>query len=189
MSDDSDRALLARVARGDEAAHRVLFDAYYSRVFAFTLRRLRDAPLCEEIVDDVFFEVWRSAERFAGRSRVSSWIFGIAQFKCMAAARDRNRLKRSSVRPMVVEALHAVPDQEVLEEVLQMRDELRTARDLLEALPRGQRDVIVLAVFEDLPYEEIAERLGISTGTVKSRIARARGQLRAGLGRSAGGVS
>lgn len=188
QTDERDRDLIARVAEGDEAAHRVLFDAYYARVFAFITRRLGDVSLSEEIVADVFFEVWRSAGRFAGRSRVSSWIFGIAQFKCMAASRDRKRSKRSQVRATKVETLHAVPDDEELEEVLLMRDELRHTRTLVDQLPSGQRDVLELAFFQDLSYDEIAQRLEISEGTVKSRIARARGQLRAGLARNAGGA-
>ena len=59
--DDADRALIARVADEDEAAHRVLFDSYYPRVFSFVARRLGDESLSEEVVADVFFEVWRSA--------------------------------------------------------------------------------------------------------------------------------
>jgi len=186
QSDERDRALVERVAEGQEDAHRVLFDEYYPRVFAFVARRLNDDSLAEEVVADVFFELWRSAGRFEGRSRVSSWIFGIAQFKCMSASRNRRRSKRSAVIPVQVEHLHAVPDDSALEEVLQMREELRQASDLLDALPDGQREVLELAFFEDLPYDAIGERLGISEGTVKSRIARARKQLRESLGRRVG---
>ena len=186
-ADERDRAWLERVAAADESAHRALFDAHYTRVFSFVVRRLGDASLAEEVVADVFFEVWRSADRYEGRSRVSSWLFGIAQLKCMAADRNRKRSKRSAVIPTRVEHLHAMPDEGELEEVLQMREELRRTRDLLDELPQGQREVLELAFFDELSYPEIAERLGISQGTVKSRIARARQHLRSGLGRRTGG--
>ena len=185
-TDERDRAWLEGVAQQDEVAHRALFDAYYTRVFSFVVRRLGDASLSEEVVADVFFEVWRSADRYEGRSRVSSWLFGIAQFKCMAADRNRKRSKRSAVIPTKVEHLHAMPDEAELEEVLQMREELRRTRELLDELPQGQREVLELAFFDELSYEEISERLGISQGTVKSRIARARTHLRSGLGRRTG---
>ena len=185
-NDERDRAWLERVVQADEAAHRALFDAYYPRVFSFVARRLGDASLAEEVVADVFFEVWRSADRYEGRSRVSSWLFGIAQFKCMAADRNRKRSKRSAVIPTRVEHLHAMPDEAELEEVLQMREQLRRTRSLLNDLPQGQREVLELAFFDELSYDEIGDRLGISQGTVKSRIARARQQLRAGLSRRTG---
>jgi RNA polymerase sigma-70 factor (ECF subfamily) len=185
-TDERDRAWLDRVAQADESAHRAIFDAYYARMFSFAARRLGDASLAEEVVADVFFELWRSADRYEGRSRVSSWLFGIAQFKCMAADRNRKRSKRSAVIPTKVEHLHAMPDESDLEEVLQMREELRRTRDLLHELPQGQREVLELAFFEELSYDEIGERLDISPGTVKSRIARARQHLRSGLGRRTG---
>jgi len=185
-ADRRDRDWIARIAGGDESAHRALFDVWYARVLSFVARRLGDASLAEEITDDVFFEVWRSAARFEGRSRASSWIFGIAQFKCLAADRNRRRSKRSAVVPTRVEQLHAMPDERELEEVLAMRHELRRTRELLDELPRGQREVLELAFFEELPYDAIAEQLGISQGTVKSRIARARDHLRGGLAKRTG---
>jgi RNA polymerase sigma-70 factor (ECF subfamily) len=185
-ADERDRAWLERVAQADEGAHRALFDAYYARMFSFSVRRLGDASLAEEVVADVFFEVWRSADRYEGRSKISSWLFGIAQFKCMAADRNRKRSKRSAVIPTKVEHLHAMPDESELEEVLQMREELRRTTDLLEGLPQGQREVLELAFIEELSYDDIGARLGISQGTVKSRIARARKHLRSGLGRRTG---
>lgn len=184
--DSDDRDLLARVCRQDAAAHRVLFDRYYGRIFAFVLRRLRDSALAEEIVADVFFEVWRSAERFSGESKVSTWMFGIAQFKSMTADRNRRRAKRRSVIPTNVEILHAFPDTADAQERIVSRAELRRLMSLVDTLPEGQQDVIKLAFIEELDYEEIAKRLGISQGTVKSRIARARNQLRQGLRRQAG---
>lgn len=177
----SDERLLDRVCQRDSAALRLLFQRYYTRVFAFSRRRLRDPQLAEEVTADVFFEVWRSANAFEGASRPATWIFGIARFKCSAAHRDRSRLKRSSVVPANVEVLHGYADQADFGVRMEARDELRQVQQALEWLPEEQRRVMELAVIEGLPYEEISQRLRIPEGTVKTRVARARARLRGGV--------
>src|SRR5262249_26326885 len=97
---ESDEVLLARVARGDSAGHRLLFDRYLARVTAFLRRRLADAGLCDEVVSDVFFEVWRSASAWRGESSVASWIFGIAHFKALSARRGLSQGQRAAVVPV-----------------------------------------------------------------------------------------
>ena len=183
--DDSglpDAELLDRIRhQRDSAALRTLFQRYYSRVYWFVQRRLHDANLTEEVVADVFFEVWRSAAKFAGASRPSTWIFGIAHFKCVGAHRDRKRHKRSAVVPTNVETLHRVADGHDAGERLESRDELRMVERAIAALPEEQRRVIELALIEGLPYDQIAERLHVPEGTVKTRVARARARLRLGL--------
>src|SRR5262245_14666413 len=123
--DAEDRRLLERVSRRDGAAHRVLFERYYGCVFAFAERRLGDRGLCEELVADVFFEVWRSAASYRGGSRVSTWIFGIAHFKCLRAARDRLRAKRVALLPFEGGQLHRIADEADLEAQLGARFELQ----------------------------------------------------------------
>jgi RNA polymerase sigma-70 factor (ECF subfamily) len=184
LSDAEDLRLLDRVCERDSAAHRELFDRYYPRLYAFVLRRLGDRPLTEETVADVFFEVWRSAETFRGGSRVSSWIFGIAHFKSLRVDRDRRRAKRQSVIPTSVEYLHAVPDESDLEREVDARAELRRVEALLARLPADLAEVIRLAFVEGLEYAEIASRMGVSEGTIKSRVSRARRQLRGGMQRA-----
>ena len=183
-SDASDSELLDRIrGQRDSAALRALFQRYYSRVYWFVQRRLHDSNLTEEVVADVFFEVWRSAANFAGASRPSTWIFGIAHFKCVGAHRDRKRHKRAAVVPTNVEALHRVAEDHDMGERLESRAELRLVQQAIAALPEEQRRVIELALIEGLPYDEIAERLQVPEGTVKTRVARARARLRLGLRR------
>lgn len=182
-SGESDAELLDRIREQDSAALRTLFQRYYSRVYWFVQRRLHDANLAEEVVADVFFEVWRSAHSFAGASRPSTWIFGIAHFKCVGAHRDRRRHKRASVIPTNVETLHRVADGNDMDERLESREELRLVQQAIAALPEEQRRVIELALIQGLPYEEIANQLQVPEGTVKTRVARARARLRLGLRR------
>lgn len=181
----SDTSLLDRIRARDSAALRLLFQRYHARVFHFVMRRLGDPALAEEVVADVFFEVWRSIEQFQGASRPSTWIFGIAHFKATGAHRDRSRLKRSSVVPTRVETLHRIADDGDVDARLMAREELELVHRALARMPRDQREVLELAVLEGLPYDTIAERLGVPEGTVKTRVARARARLRRGLERFA----
>lgn len=179
MTDDRhDRITLAKVAERDEEAYRDLFQRYYPRVFAFVNRRLGNPELSEEAVADTFFEVWRGAASFQGRSRVSTWILGIATFKCREAHRSRSRLKRSAVISTPMEKLAAVADEQDLEARLVARDELRWAKHRIDELPEDQRRVIELSIVEGRSTADVARRLRVSGGTVKSRLSRARRQLR-----------
>lgn len=182
-SGENDAVLLDRIREQDSAALRTLFQRYYSRVYWFAQRRLHDANLAEEVVADVFFEVWRSAHSFAGASRPSTWIFGIAHFKCVGAHRDRRRHKRASVISTNVETLHRFADDDDMNGRLEAREELRLVQRAIATLPEEQRRVIDLALIQGLPYEEIATQLQLPEGTVKTRVARARARLRLGLRR------
>lgn len=181
MDPRTDRELLAEVARADEPAHRELFRRYHVRVLDFVQRRLADRALCEEVVIDTFFEVWRRAGSFRGESTVATWIFGIAQFKCMLERRKLSREKRSAITVVEDAASHAVTGKDELDEQIGARAELRSVRRLLASLPEAHRRTVELALIEGLPYSEVARQLSISEQTVKTRILRARSHLRAGL--------
>lgn len=183
VSGENDAVLLDRIRERDSAALRTLFQRYYSRIYGFVQRRLHDTNLAEEVVADVFFEVWRSAHSFAGASRPSTWIFGIAHFKCVGAHRDRRRHKRASVISTNVETLHRFAGDDDINGRLEAREELQHVQEAIAALPEEQRRVIELALVQGLPYEEIAEQLQVPEGTVKTRVARARARLRLGLRR------
>jgi RNA polymerase sigma-70 factor (ECF subfamily) len=173
----TDEMLMARIQARDHGAFRALFDRYYARVFAFAQRRLHDAGLSEEIVADAFFEVWRGAPAFRGASRVSTWLFGITTFKCREADRNRRRLKRASVVSAEPALLHAVSDDREILDQLEARSDLRWLRRRFDQLPGVQREVAELAG-EEQSIDEMAGKLGVSEGTVKSRLSRARRALR-----------
>jgi RNA polymerase sigma-70 factor (ECF subfamily) len=177
----ADAALLDLIKAQDARAHRALFERYHGRVLSFLQRRLRDRELAEETAADVFFEIWRNAAAFRGASLASTWIFGIAHFKCLEADRHRRRMKRSQVLPTNVEFLHRVADPRDLTSELGTRAELRQVVRLIARLPAEQRATVELALVEGLSYDEIAERLGVPEGTIKARVARARTRLRSGV--------
>ena len=173
----SDGALIERIQKRDHAAFRALFDRYYARLFSFAERRLGDRELSEEVVADAFFEVWRGASSFRGASRVSTWLFGIATFKCREANRNRRRLKRAYVVSAEPLLLQAVSDDRDILDQLEARSDLRWLRHRFASLPAVQREVAELAGDEQ-SVDDMAGKLGVSSGTVKSRLSRARRALR-----------
>lgn len=182
-SDAEDAARIQRVARGDLEAFRALFARYYPRVYAFVRRRLRDPGQTEDIVAEVFFELWRSAGRYRGEARPSTFLCGIAHFKCLSALRAERRHKRAYVQSVDTARLWGVVDPGSAAAELESRDQMREVRRALDELPEGQREVVELAFMDGLAYAEIADRLGVAEGTVKTRVARARVRLRRALSR------
>ncbi len=176
--DAEDEVLVREIAAGDTDAFRKLFQRYYPRIYAFVLRRLGESTAAEDTTVETFAELWRTAKKFRGESRPSTWIYGIAHFKALAARRAAGRNKRSKVISVDFETLSRAPAEEDLEEKLEAREEVRRVRQAIQALPQRYRQVIELAFFENLPYGEIARRLGMAEGTVKTQVSRARERLR-----------
>ena len=185
--ESEDGVLLSAVAdERDPVAYRVLFDRYYPRVFIFVQRRLGDRELAKEVVSDVFVEVWSSAPAFRGESKISSWIFGIARFKCLEAYRRGRRLKRSRVVATDDQILSQHADPMSSESRVDARQELARVAAVLGKLPAAQREALELSVVQGLDLEEVAKRQNVSKETVKTRISRARKGLRRMLGVSEG---
>lgn len=183
-----DAPLLAAIAASrDREAFRSLYDRYYPRVFVFVRRRLEDEELARETTSDVFLEVWANAGAFRGESMISSWIFGIARFKCLEAVRSAGRLKRSRVVATDDEVISQVPDGYGSATRLDARESLRRVQAALARIPREQREALEWTVVEGLRLDEVARRQAVSPDTVKTRISRARKALRRMLGASGEG--
>src|SRR3979490_145422 len=89
MQTTSDEVLIARIAGGDRLAMQVLFARHHVRVYRFVLRLVRNEATAEDLISDVFLDVWRQAGKFEGRSQVSTWMLSIARFKALSAPRPR----------------------------------------------------------------------------------------------------
>lgn len=174
---------MRRVQRGDEEAFRSLILAYQSRIAAALARMAGPAFDPEELAHEVFVRVWKSAHRYEPSARLSTWLLTIARNLFLNELRYRNRHPTVSMQASEEEgqprfalppgpaALH--PDTALIER------ELHEAIDAaLQKLPENQRTAMVLRRYEDLSYEEIAEVLGVSVGSVKSLLFRARTTLR-----------
>ena len=90
MQTASDDVLIARIAGGDRLAMQVLFARHHVRVYRFMLRMVRNEATAEDLISEVFLEVWRNAGKFEGRSAVSTWMLSIARFKALSALRRRS---------------------------------------------------------------------------------------------------
>ena len=165
-----DHELLSRVAQGDVEAFERLYRRYYKPVFGFAARITRRMDVAEEVVDDTMMTVWRKAGDFAGRSKPSTWIFGIAYRKALKAtkpAADGQTIDAEEV------ADHRQTDG--LEAIV-LREHLARA---LGGLPPSLRAVVELTYLHGYKYSEIAEIVDCPVGTVKTRMRTARGRLRA----------
>src|SRR5260370_11105828 len=90
MQATSDEALIGRIAAGDKLAMQVLFARHHVRVYRFVLRLVRNQTLAEDLISEVFLDVWRQAGRFEARSAVSTWLLAIARFKALSSLRKRS---------------------------------------------------------------------------------------------------
>lgn len=175
---DTDRDLLAAAASGDESALRVLYDRHASTMLRLLRRLTSDGGVAEELLQESWLAIWRSASTFRGESSVRGWLLGVARRQA------HNRLRRFEPVRLALDADEvpepADPGVDVEADVLASAGQ-RQILAAIEALPRRHREVTVLALVEELPYIDIAETLGIPVGTVKSRMAKARARLCAAL--------
>jgi RNA polymerase sigma-70 factor (ECF subfamily) len=167
-----DQVLISAIARGDSSALEVLYDRYSGVVYRMAMRILKNRELSEEIVQEVFWRVWRRSGSFDGeRGRVAQWLFGIAHNLCI------DELRRMRARPNQV---YENVDHPVIQQLVDDRidvpetawaaEQQRTIMDAMRHLPTAQRQAIELAFFSGLSHQEIATKLNRPLGTIKTRV-------------------
>jgi RNA polymerase sigma-70 factor, ECF subfamily len=176
----SDEALMGRIAEGDRLAMEVLYARHHVRVFRFSLRLIGDESLAEDLATEVFLDVWRHADRFEGRSAVSTWVLGIARFKALSA---RRRRATEQLDDEVAKTIEDPADDPA--KVLEKNDTSTIIRNCLKRLAPHHREIIDLAYYHEKSLEEVAAIVGVPKNTVKTRMLRARTRL-AGLLKDAG---
>lgn len=178
----SDRAaeLLARVADGDEGAFATLYDMLSSRVFGLILRVLVDRAQSEEVLQEVFLEVWQSAGSFApNRGQGRSWVLTIAHRRAVDRVRSAQAAGQRDVRAGLRE-LHT--GTAAVEEQVELRIESRRVARALQTLPEPQREALTLAYFGGYSQTEIAALSGAPLGTIKTRMRDGLSRLRTEMG-------
>ncbi len=161
----SDEALLALCSRSDEAALGEIYDRYGGAAYRLAVRVLRDRTLAEDAVQDAFLTVWRTAGGFsADRAKPSTWILTIVHRRAVDVVRREERRRG--------EPLEAAPHEagEATDEEAWLRSQRRAVLEALGKLPGEQREALELAYYGGLTQSELAERLGLPLGTVKSRM-------------------
>ena len=178
-----DQELLARVARGDVAALRAIYDQHASRAITIAFRILRNREEAEDIVQETFLEVWRRAAQFdPGRGGAVAWVVTIARSRAIDRLRARTIAGRTIASASEdADGLLSVPPPSPALETERRRDERRVAA-ALGTLPAAQRRTIELAYFEGLSQSEIAVKTASPLGTVKMRVKLAMAKLAGLLG-------
>jgi len=176
-----DAVLLGRVAHGDPTAFAALFDRHSSVVLGLLVRMLGRRPEAEELLQDVFLQVWREAGRYRpDAASPRGWILMIARSRAVdrirsRAARERREATAAGEGPAVGAVEPAGPER------LERRERRTRVAAALATLPPEQRRAIEHAFFDGLTHREVAERLGEPLGTVKSRILLGMRKLREAL--------
>ena len=176
----SDEMLLERISGGDRTAMHTLYSRHHVRVYRFVLRMLRDTTLAEDLVSQVFLDVWRTAGQFEGRSQVSTWLLSIARFKALTALRQRKHEDIDQDDVMEIADSADTPEASL--------DRSRTSailRACVAKLSPAHREIVNLVYYHEKSVEEVASLIGIPPSTVKTRMFYARKQL-AELLKSAG---
>jgi len=159
----TDESLVAAITRGDRDALGALYDRHAPTMLGVAMRMLGDVREAEDLVHDVFLEIWRRADAYdPSRARVLTWCLVRLRSRAVDRLRARQRTPETSLLQAAAELPAHAPTPSADHERL---------RAAVDALPAKQREVLELAYFDGLSGSEIAERLGVPHGTVKSRAA------------------
>jgi RNA polymerase sigma-70 factor, ECF subfamily len=179
----SDEALVALVARGDEDALAELYDRVGRIAYGLALRILRDDRHAEDAVQEAFLQVWRSAATFRPeRAKASTWVLTLVHRRAVDLVR---REERRQVDPLTDDAGAAVEAAEQTDEAAWLRFERERVQTALKQLPDLQREALELAYYGGFSQSELAQRLGVPLGTIKSRMFSGLARLRELLDESA----
>ncbi len=172
-ADLSDEALVALVARSDDAALAELYGRFAPVAFALALRVLRDRGLAEDAVQEAFLAVWRTAARFLpGRARARTWVLTLVHRRAVDLVRREGRCRMEASDATAQGADDATDD------VVLVRLERQRVQEALAKLPDRQRETIELAYYGGFTQSELAEKIGEPLGTIKSRMFNGLGRLR-----------
>ncbi|MBN1295890.1 sigma-70 family RNA polymerase sigma factor [bacterium] len=175
----SDEALMLRVKDGDHDAFSVLLDRYERQLFVFFLRQFGDEESARDYVMDTFLRVYRAASRYEPKAKFSTYIYQIARNLAINESRKRDFRRTESLDEMSDESgMQFAGNQLNPAEEMEMRERVTLVQEALRELPEDQRTIIILVEYQELPYEKVAQIMGCSMGTVKSRMHRARQKIR-----------
>ncbi|PAW61614.1 MAG: RNA polymerase subunit sigma-24 [Verrucomicrobiia bacterium Tous-C2TDCM] len=182
-ANELDVELMRRIREGDFAAFEQLIGIHQRSVIGTVAKMLGNPSEAEDIAQQVFLRVWKSAGRYEPQARFTTWLFTITRNLVFNEVRRRQRKPTVSVQEreettnrVVEDVQGSAPDEDLL------RSEMEAAIDrAIEALPEKQRLAVVLRRYEEMPYEEIGVVLSMSVPAVKSLLFRARTQLKDSL--------
>ncbi len=168
LAQQSDEALLQLVAQRHLPAYDLLYRRHAQVMFNLIARIVRDQTTAEDLLQDVFWQVWENANQYRGSGAALAWMMRVARNRAL------DQLRRQRVRPPSVSAeaeeVEAVADPLMTDEVVETQMRRAQIQRALAAIPEDQRICLELAYFEGLTQREIAEQTNLAVGTIKSRI-------------------
>ena len=174
----TDEELLAAISNGDERALADLYDRFGRVAYALALRVVRDPALAQDAVQDAFLSAWRTAASFdLRRGKAQTWLLTLVHRRAVDVVRRQDRRRAEHLADDAPAAASASTDDEAA-----LREQRRSVQAALARLPPDQREALELAYYGGLTQAELAERLGIPLGTVKSRVFAGLARLRDLLG-------
>jgi RNA polymerase sigma-70 factor (ECF subfamily) len=168
----SDEALVKAIADGDRRAMQTLYQRHNVRVYRFVLRLTNNASVAEDLLSEVFIDVWRQADTFRAQSQVSTWLLSIARHKALSALRRRQDVQLDERMASAIEDPADDP-----ETIVRNEDRSAAIQSCLSQLSAPHREVIDLVYYQEKSVDEVACIVGIPASTVKTRMFYARKQM------------
>ena len=183
---DPDIELMLRFQKGDEPAFEELVKKHTRGVLNLVYRYMNDASRAEDVAQDIFVKVYKARMKYEPKAKFSTWLYRVAVNHCL------NEIRARKSQPAL-----ASPNNDLLEQPAGEDPDARISRaelqqavkEAINSLPENQRMAVILARYEDMSYDEIAETMGMSLEAVKSVLFRAKENLKQALSRYAGGTS
>ena len=172
VQETSDEALVELIADGDKRAMQVLYGRHNVRVYRFIVRLTGNTTLAEDLVSEVFLDVWRQADGFEAKCQVSTWLLAIARYKALSALRRRSE---DQIDDVMAETIEDTADDP--ETVVYNKDRSTLVHKCLAQLTPAHREVIDLVYYHEKSVDEVAQIVGVPAATVKTRMFYARNKM------------
>ena len=173
-----DELLLRRAQGGDPGAFEELITPLEQMVWRVCWHYTGHRETAEDCAQEAMLRIWRNLENYRGECALESWVYRIAANCCMDWLRKKKRDQSVSIEPMTEQGFDPADPSPGTEEQAVVREEQEQLREAIAQLPDDQREALILTQLEKIPYEEAARSLGVSEGTVKSRVNRAKARLK-----------
>ena len=173
-----DELLLRRAQNGDPEAFGQLMEPLEQLVWRVCWHYTGNREAAEDCGQEAMIRIWRNLGNYRGECALESWVYRIAANCCMDWLRKKKRDKSVSMEPLREQGFDPADETPGTEEQVVAKDERQRLREAIGLLPDDQQEALILTQLEKIPYEEAARALGVSEGTVKSRVNRAKARLK-----------
>ena len=170
--------LLRRAQRGDPEAFGELMEPLEQLVWRVCWHYTGNREAAEDCGQEAMIRIWRNLGNYRGECALESWVYRISANCCMDWLRKKKRDKSVSMEPLREQGFDPADPEPGTEEQVVAKDERQRLRETIALLPEEQREALIMTQLERIPYEEAAKALGVSEGTVKSRVNRAKARLK-----------